>query len=90
VACGTSTACSLAKLDAGHRAVNYGKVPSPAVASRHITRRIPAIMLTGSHLPNHRKRIKFIHVTGEARLVGTLTIGVGELDELKQRAFLAV
>ena len=45
--------------DLGYRAVNYGKIPSPAVALFGFENRIPSIMVTGSHIPDDRNGIKF-------------------------------
>jgi phosphomannomutase len=51
--------------DAGYRSVNCGKIPSPAVALYGLTWKIPAIMVTGSHIPDDRNGIKFNKPTGE-------------------------
>jgi len=51
--------------DRGYQAVNCGKVPSPAVALFGLENRIPAIMVTGSHIPDDRNGIKFNKATGE-------------------------
>lgn len=51
--------------DGGHRAVNCGLTPSPAVALFGLAKRIPAIMVTGSHIPDDRNGIKFNKPTGE-------------------------
>ncbi len=51
--------------DMGYRAVNCGKVPSPAVALFGLENKIPAIMVTGSHIPDDRNGIKFNKITGE-------------------------
>ncbi len=45
--------------DMGYRAVNCGKVPSPAVALFGFENKIPSIMVTGSHIPDDRNGIKF-------------------------------
>jgi phosphomannomutase len=49
----------------GYRALNCGKIPSPAVALYGLTQKIPAIMVTGSHIPDDRNGIKFNKVSGE-------------------------
>jgi phosphomannomutase len=49
----------------GFAPVNCGKIPSPAVALYGLTRRIPAIMVTGSHIPDDRNGIKFNKCSGE-------------------------
>jgi phosphomannomutase len=51
--------------DMGYRAVNCGKIPSPALALFGLENKIPAIMVTGSHIPDDRNGIKFNKVTGE-------------------------
>jgi phosphomannomutase len=51
--------------DMGYRAVNCGKVPSPAVALFGLENKIPSIMVTGSHIPDDRNGIKFNKPTGE-------------------------
>lgn len=51
--------------DAGHEPVNCGKIPSPAVALRGLDHRAPAIMVTGSHIPDDRNGIKFNKPAGE-------------------------
>ena len=51
--------------DLGYRAVNCGKVPSPAVALFGLENKIPSIMVTGSHIPDDRNGIKFNKATGE-------------------------
>jgi phosphomannomutase len=51
--------------DMGYCAVNCGKVPSPAVALYGLENKIPAIMVTGSHIPDDRNGIKFNKATGE-------------------------
>ncbi len=45
--------------DMGYRAVDCGKVPSPAVALFGFQHQAPSIMVTGSHIPDDRNGIKF-------------------------------
>ena len=59
------TAVCRAASDRGYEAVNCGKVPSPAVALFGLENRIPAIMVTGSHIPDDRNGIKFNKASGE-------------------------
>jgi len=59
------TAVCRAADDLGYRAVNCGKVPSPAVALFGLENKIPAIMVTGSHIPDDRNGIKFNKASGE-------------------------
>jgi len=51
--------------DLGYRAINCGKIPSPAVALFGFERKIPSIMVTGSHIPGDRNGIKFNKCAGE-------------------------
>ncbi len=51
--------------DCGYKIINCGKIPSPAVALKGIKDRIPAIMVTGSHIPEDRNGIKFNKTAGE-------------------------
>jgi phosphomannomutase len=58
--------------DAGLSVVNCGKVPTPALAyyaqredAATSKRRMPGIMVTGSHVPADRNGIKFYKQTGE-------------------------
>ena len=51
--------------DMGYRPVYCGHIPSPAVALLGLVQKIPAIMVTGSHIPDDRNGIKFNKATGE-------------------------
>lgn len=59
------TACATAAADLGYDVHYGGYVPSPAVALYGINRGIPAIMVTGSHIPDDRNGIKFNRANGE-------------------------
>jgi phosphomannomutase len=58
-------AAAAAARDLGFELINAGLVPSPAVALFGFQHRIPAIMVTGSHIPDDRNGIKFNKPTGE-------------------------
>ena len=45
--------------------VNTGFIPSPAIAYYGLQKKIPNIMVTGSHIPDDRNGIKFNTSTGE-------------------------
>jgi phosphomannomutase len=49
----------------GHSPVNCGRIPSPALALFGFERKIPSIMVTGSHIPDDRNGIKFNKPSGE-------------------------
>ena len=51
--------------DKGYAVQNMGKIPSPAIALYGIQRNIPAIMVTGSHIPDDRNGIKYNKPSGE-------------------------
>ena len=52
-------------IDFGFTPVNYGKIPSPAIALYGLYTSIPTIMVTGSHIPDDRNGIKFNKSNGE-------------------------
>ncbi len=49
----------------GWEVYDCGRIPSPAVALFGLSRGIPAIMVTGSHIPEDRNGIKFNKAAGE-------------------------
>lgn len=49
----------------GCRVIHCGRIPSPAVALFGLERSLPAIMVTGSHIPDDRNGIKFNKASGE-------------------------
>ncbi|EAQ6071767.1 phosphomannomutase [Salmonella enterica] len=58
-------ACAAALLDCGIIPRYYGVIPTPALANQSIADRMPAIMVTGSHIPFDRNGIKFYRPDGE-------------------------
>ncbi|HFC53759.1 MAG TPA: phosphomannomutase [Gammaproteobacteria bacterium] len=58
-------ACAAAVADRGYRPINCGRIASPAVACYAMARRIPSLMVTGSHIPDDRNGIKFNRADGE-------------------------
>ena len=69
--------------DSGYRAVNCGKIPSPALALFGLEKRIPAVMVTGSHIPDDRNGIKFNKCAGEVLKADEqgMSNQVAELDD---------
>ncbi len=59
------TACATAIRDRGHPLVNAGRIASPAIAWYGLKKRIPTLMVTGSHIPDDRNGIKFNRADGE-------------------------
>lgn len=58
-------ACAQAITDKGLEVVYYGVIPTPALANQSLQDRIPAIMVTGSHIPFDRNGLKFYRPDGE-------------------------
>ena len=56
---------SQAVSDMGFKPVNYGNIPSPAIALYGLHLTCPTIMVTGSHIPEDRNGIKFNKADGE-------------------------
>ena len=51
--------------DSGCKVMFSGKAPTPTLAYFAITKGIPSIMVTGSHIPDDRNGIKFTKTSGE-------------------------
>ncbi|UGY10500.1 phosphomannomutase [Phyllobacterium pellucidum] len=58
-------ACMAAITDTGMKAENCGPLPTPALALRAMRVGVPAIMVTGSHIPDDRNGLKFYRPDGE-------------------------
>lgn len=58
-------ASAAACLAMGFEPINYGHIPSPAIALFGIKQQIATIMVTGSHIPDDRNGIKFNTPLGE-------------------------
>ena len=57
--------CARAITDAGFVPVDCGAVPTPALALAAVRMGAPAIMVTGSHIPDDRNGLKFYRSQGE-------------------------
>ncbi len=51
--------------DSGWKVTYCGRIPSPAIALYGLDKKLPTIMVTGSHIPADRNGIKFNHPNGE-------------------------
>lgn len=58
-------ACATAAQALGYTVHYGGDVPSPAIALYGLVHRCPAVMVTGSHIPDDRNGIKFNRADGE-------------------------
>lgn len=67
-------ACSAALAQRGISTVYYGVVPTPALAYSAMIRHLPAIMVTGSHIPFDRNGLKFYRPDGEITKQDELSI----------------
>jgi len=68
--------CAAAVRDCGMEPVYAGVLPTPALALYALEQAIPAVMVTGSHIPFDRNGIKFY-------------TGVGEISKADEQAILA-
>ena len=57
--------CAQAVADAGLVPVDCGAVPTPALAQAAMASGSPAVMVTGSHIPDDRNGLKFYRARGE-------------------------
>ncbi|KRE03153.1 phosphomannomutase [Bosea sp. Root670] len=57
--------CAQAIADAGLEPVDCGAVPTPALAQAAMAAGSPAVMVTGSHIPDDRNGLKFYRAQGE-------------------------
>lgn len=60
-----ASACAKAIIDSGGHVLYAGELPTPALASYAYDHALPAIVVTGSHIPFDRNGIKFYKSTGE-------------------------
>lgn len=60
-----ANAVMAAAISQGYKVKNYGKLPTPALALSALQEKSPAIMVTGSHIPENRNGLKFYRPDGE-------------------------
>lgn len=58
-------ACAAAAQSMGYKVLYFGVTPTPALAFYAMDQQIPAIMITGSHIPFDRNGLKFYRPDGE-------------------------
>jgi phosphomannomutase len=66
--------------DFGCLPINCGRIPSPALALYGLEKKVPAIMVTGSHIPADRNGIKFNRCDGEILKADESGIAGQEVD----------
>ena len=69
-----ATACIAAAQSAGVEVDYYGVIPTPALAVTSMADNIPAIMVTGSHIPFDRNGLKFYRPDGEISKADELAV----------------
>ena len=74
-----ATACAAAIRAAGGEVVYCGAIPTPALAFYAQTQAMPAMMVTGSHIPFDRNGIKFYRAEGEISKADEATIVAARL-----------
>jgi phosphomannomutase len=74
-----AAACAQAIRDAGLQVDFCGALPTPALALNALQQNIPAVMVTGSHIPFDRNGIKFYRPDGEISKVDELAITALEI-----------
>ncbi|VEE63543.1 Phosphoglucosamine mutase [Shewanella putrefaciens] len=67
-------ACASSLIALGLQPIYFGVVPTPALAFTAMQQNIPAIMVTGSHIPFDRNGLKFYRPDGEITKVDELAI----------------
>ncbi|MCK5871517.1 MAG: phosphomannomutase [Methylococcales bacterium] len=67
-------------IDSGFKAVNYGTIPTPAIALYGLYKNCPTIMVTGSHIPDDRNGIKFNKADGEILKADEINIRAQKVD----------
>lgn len=60
-----AAACAAAVRDSGREVIYAGALPTPALAFYALQRQLPALVVTGSHIPFDRNGIKFYRAEGE-------------------------
>ncbi len=60
-----AAACFAAIAAAGRTAIDCGVLPTPALALEAARRGVPAVMVSGSHIPFDRNGLKFYRASGE-------------------------
>lgn len=77
---GIATACAQAIQAAGRQVDFCGALPTPALAYYAQLNSIPAIMVTGSHIPFDRNGIKFYRPDGEISKADEAAIGAATVE----------
>jgi len=77
---GITAACAQACVDLGIEVDYVGALPTPAIAYYAMHSAVPAIVITGSHIPFDRNGIKFYRADGEITKADEAAILAAEID----------
>ncbi len=75
-----AAACGAAARAMGIQVVDYGILPTPALALHAMSEGVPAVMITGSHIPFDRNGLKFYRPDGEIDKVDEQAILHADLE----------
>lgn len=75
-----AAACAQAIRQAGLQPIHCGSLPTPALASYARALGIPAVMVTGSHIPFDRNGIKFYRAEGEITKADEAAIAAARVE----------
>jgi phosphomannomutase len=64
----------------GLEVIHAGRIPSPALLLAGLDRKVPSVMVTGSHIPDDRNGIKFNTAAGEISKVDEAGIRAEEVE----------
>jgi phosphomannomutase len=83
-----AAACAAAIRDHGLQPIYAGALPTPAIASYAAEHNMPAVIVTGSHIPFDRNGIKFYSATGEItkedeRAIEAASVAMAEVIKLE-------
>jgi len=73
-------ACISAIESQGFEAIYLGALPTPAIAHYCLNKKIPGVVVTGSHIPFDRNGIKFYRADGEITKADESSIMQSEID----------
>lgn len=85
-----AAACAAAIEYAGLGVEFFGAIPTPALAYHALTHGLPAIMVTGSHIPFDRNGIKFYGMAGEITKADEASISAAVVSVPAQRRSISL
>lgn len=80
-------ACANSLIKIGLKPICFGVVPTPALAYTAMQQNIPAIMVTGSHIPFDRNGLKFYRPDGEITKADELAILAADAELIETEMY---